>query len=202
MVTAAKKPTAALMLLGAFHFQDPGLDVYKSQLEVDVLSDKRQREVEEVVRRKAFAPTKVAVECRLEHQAKTDEDYRPYRRGAFSLSGDEVRQLGFRLAKAAGLERVYCVDVWGRSFEPPVDLEALETVARQHGQEGLLSKWRARLQAFGEAGEARKMQLTLREALLELNSEGSTVEDHGLYLTGWFGLGAGDEYPGVDYVTS
>ena len=96
------------MLLGTFHFQDPGLDVYKPQLEFDILSDKRQREVDEVVRRlAAFRPTKVAVERRREYQAKTDEDYQAYRRGAFSLSGDEVHQPGFRLAEVVGLEDFY-----------------------------------------------------------------------------------------------
>jgi len=43
-------PPATILLLGTFHFDDAGLDAYKPEHRMDVLSPERQREIEEVVR--------------------------------------------------------------------------------------------------------------------------------------------------------
>src|ERR671922_18561 len=57
------RPTAKIMLLGTFHFHDPGLDAHRPKFTLDVFSERRQREIADVVERlAAFAPTKVAVE--------------------------------------------------------------------------------------------------------------------------------------------
>lgn len=78
---------AKIMLLGTFHFQDAGLDAYKPQFDVDVLSERRQREVLEVVERLAvFAPTKIAVERRPERQEELTESFGAYLRGEFDLN--------------------------------------------------------------------------------------------------------------------
>ena len=42
-------PRAKLLILGTFHFEDAGLDDYKPQHSLDVLSEGRQEEIEEIV---------------------------------------------------------------------------------------------------------------------------------------------------------
>ncbi len=42
---------------------------------------------------------------------------------------------------------------------------------------------------------------TLREILLDANSERNIQLGHGAYLVDWFKIGAGNDYPGVDRVT-
>jgi hypothetical protein len=225
---AGGAPRAAVMLLGTFHFQDAGLDAYKPRFSIDILSEPRQGEVAEVVELlAAFQPTRIAVERRPERQDETDRDFAAYRRGESALSANEIHQIGFRLAQRLGHDRVYCVDAWGRYYAPPLDLEVygqgmttkalgellesqfsfdphgdLEVYAREHGQEPLLLEWWDQLKWVGEQGDERKICQTLRESLVEANTEANILRSHGSYLSGWFRVGIGSEYPGVDYVTA
>ncbi|MFC1715441.1 DUF5694 domain-containing protein [Candidatus Poribacteria bacterium] len=194
------QPKARIMLLGTFHFKDAGLDHYKPQFDVDILSEKRQQEVAEVVELlEAFQPTRIAVECRLCHQEELDRSYSTYLRGELLLSAGEVHQLGFRLAKRLGHSKLYCVDALGCNSEPPVDLDEY---AREHGQEHLLSQWLPRFEKLLELEDELKIHQTLRETLLRGNSEDAIMNGHGAYLVDYFKIGVGDEYPGVDWVTS
>jgi len=192
-----RKPKAKIMLLGTFHFKDAGLDSYKPEHEIDILSPQRQREVQEVVDLLAkYKPTKIAVEWKPEYQAKTDEKYAQHLAGELKLTSNEIHQLGFRLGKKLGRQKVWLVDAKGRWFEDRTDIEAY---AKKHGQEALLSsEWYARYTKLAAYADARKMRTTLREHLLLLNSEEAIRVNHGVYLVGSFKVGKGDDYPGVD----
>lgn len=79
-----------LLLLGTFHFRERS----------DLLGERRQREIDEVVERlESFRPTTVAIERRPERQEETERDVQAYLQGAYSLRQDEIDQLGFRLAR-------------------------------------------------------------------------------------------------------
>ncbi len=214
---------ARMLLLGTFHFQDRCLDGYKPQFAFDVFSKRRQREIAEVVELlTAFQPTRIAVERTPLWQEGIDRQYQAYCRGAFELPGDEVYQLGFRLARRLGHSRVYCVNAWGRHYEPWGDLDAYAqehgearmfetfqhltppvlTYAQEHGQEHPLAEWAPHFRALLEHGDWLRTQLTLRELLLRANAEQAILQSHGAYLVDWFKIGAGHEYPGVDWVTA
>lgn len=193
------QPAAKMLLLGTFHFQDRGLDRYKPQERYDIFSEQRQNEVAEVVERLAkYQPSKIAVERTPEQQAEIDDQYRAYLQGEFQLPGDEVYQLGFKLAKQMGHRKIYCVNNWGRHYEPPVDLDEY---ARKHHQEKIATEWWSRFSKLYEYGDRLKNQMTLREFLLYGNSEEQILRGHGNYLVDHFKLGKDDEYPGVDWVT-
>ena len=193
------RPNAQIMLLGTLHFQDRGLDWYKPQVGFDVFSESRQREIAEVVELlAAFQATKIAVERTPDQQEEINLSYRAFLRGEYQLPGDEVYQLGFRLAKRLGHDNVRCVNAWDRHYEPQVDLEAY---AREHGQEPLLSQWSPRFKQLYEHRDRSAANLTLMERLLDSNSEKRILEKHGHYLVDWFRVGIGTEYPGVDRVT-
>lgn len=141
-------PSASILLLGAFHFEDAGRDWYKPQHDVDILSASRQREIIEVVDRLAhYAPTKIAVERTPEQQGEIDEGYAAYLRGNLDRVADEIYQLGFRLAAQLGHRRVCGVNAWDRHYEPDLDLEVY---AREHSQEDLLTEWSPRYQQLYE----------------------------------------------------
>ena len=60
--------TASLLIVGSYHMANPGRDVFNVQAE-DVLADRRQRELREVVDHlKRFAPTKVALELATDYE--------------------------------------------------------------------------------------------------------------------------------------
>src|SRR5262252_9303741 len=59
---AQSQSKAQVMILGVYHFANPGLDYVKSDLD-DHLSEKRQKQIAEVVESLAkFRPTKIAIE--------------------------------------------------------------------------------------------------------------------------------------------
>lgn len=99
-----------LLILGTAHFANPGLDVINHEVE-DVLSARRQAEMEELVRQlESFRPTHIAVEYPAERQADLDARYREYRAGEHTLGRDESEQIGLRLAARLGHARVHAVD--------------------------------------------------------------------------------------------
>jgi len=101
---------AKVMLMGVFHFANPGLDMVKSDV-VDVTTPGNQAYLAGLAARlAAFGPTDVLVECEPSAQASLDVAFDAYRDGASGLTVNEVQQIGFRVAKAAGLARVTCFD--------------------------------------------------------------------------------------------
>ena len=65
------------MILGVYHFANPGLDYVKSDLD-DHLSEKRQKQIAEVVELLAkFRPTKIAIEDVPESKA-TQTNYEAF----------------------------------------------------------------------------------------------------------------------------
>lgn len=108
-VEPAPEP-ATVMMLGVFHFENPGLDVVKSEV-VDVTTDANQAYLSGLAARiAAFRPTDVLVECEPSAQGKQDAAYAAWLEGTAALAVDETHQIGFRVAKAANLKGVSCFD--------------------------------------------------------------------------------------------
>jgi len=115
-----------LTLLGTPHLANPGADEHNVEVD-DVLTPTRQSELRTVCER--LEPTDVdtvAVEIPVEEQAALDDQYAAVRDGAALDDADavpsgpaavrsEVVQIGFRLARSLGHDRVYGVD-----SRPPV----------------------------------------------------------------------------------
>lgn len=202
MMYANGEGAADLLILGTFHFQDAGLDEYKPRFQLDVMSEQRQAEIAEIVRRLAeWGPTRVCVERKPDQQEALDERYEAYLAGEWELPENEIYQLGFRVAEAMGHERVYPVDADGRWYEPrpnPVEW------AQAHGQaERLQSAWMERFMATAEHFDRKKVERPLRKTLLMMNSEAAVRAYHAPYLVGPFAVGDEENYPGVDgFLTS
>lgn len=190
-------PSAKILLLGTFHFADPGLDEFKPEFDVDITSRERKAELEEVLAALGrFAPTKIAVEVLPSRQEELDASYRSYLAGEKELTSNEIHQLGFRLAERLGHGSVYAVDAKRRFYEPWVDPDEY---ASEHGQtEVAHDPWPERYTALYQREDRAKTQRTLTETLLTLNEEERLLRHHGRYLVESFKAGVGEEYPGVD----
>lgn len=104
------------MLLGSFHFDNPGLDVAKFE-NVDALSAKRQQEIRQVLDKLVqFKPDKIFVEVPVEMQSRLDSNFQKYKVGNFVLKASETHQLGYRAAKELNLPGLYAVDYNGADF--------------------------------------------------------------------------------------
>ena len=119
-----------VMLLGCFHFDNPGLDVEKFE-NVNILSERRQKEVTEVVELlKQFKPDKIFVEVPVELQGSLDSNLIKYKSGQITLRGTETHQLGYRLAKELN-SPLYAVDYRDAQF-PFDSLVKSATEAKQY----------------------------------------------------------------------
>ena len=101
-----------ILVLGTYHMANPGHDIHNLHAD-DVLAPKRQREIAELIAvLKQFRPTKIAIEADPGSK-KVAQQYADYLAGTYTLSANEIDQIGYRLAKEMGHKAVYCVDADG-----------------------------------------------------------------------------------------
>lgn len=183
---AAEAP-AQIMLIGTFHFSNPGHDLHNVQA-VDVLAPQRQKELQAITRSLArFKPTLVAVEW---PEKKASERYADYLAGK-PPSSNEVEQLGFRLAAAQGLRTVHGIDVDGDfPFEP---------VAKWAEDNGMAPRLAASQAAIGKLVEkisATQRSSTIGATLKLMNSEAHLREGNAFYGDA-LRYGSGSVQPGA-----
>jgi hypothetical protein len=101
-----------ILILGTYHMANPGHDIHNMQAD-DVLSPRRQGEITELIEfLRRFHPTKIAIESDVSGQRATKE-YADYLGGKYTLSRNEIDQIGYRLARELGHRTIYPVDVDG-----------------------------------------------------------------------------------------
>lgn len=181
-------PAARVLVVGTFHFDNPGHDMANVQAE-DVLVPGRQEELEAIATAlAAFEPTLVAVEW---PEDVVDTRYAQYRAGTLPASRNEVVQLGFRLAAKRGLERVHGIDADGDfPFEP------VQAWADRHGQGAKLAAMLQQAQATTARITEEQKTRTLGEILRDFNAPGAIEQAQGFYAD-VLKFGAGDEQPGA-----
>ena len=192
----AERP--AIMVVGVAHFDNPSRDVVNTKVD-DVLTPKRQKEIAAIVDQLAtFHPTHVAVEWAATRQDKLDARYAAYRAGTYTLSRDELDQLGLRLAAKLGLPRVDAVD-W--QDEPPGKDEDYDFTAYPNTPDA-----KARYAALsdpkrGERDSAKLRGMTLGAYLRDLNDPASLANDNAIYFD-FAMLGDDQKAPGANWVGS
>ncbi len=193
---ASSATRAQIMVLGTFHFAGSGTDDIKTG-SAGMLTPERQAQIADVVERlKAFRPTKVAVEAPKESEDQINQEFQAYRQGDFELPENEIHQLGFRLAKTLGHEKLYGIDADGRWLEPRIDLEKY---AREHAQTALLrDPAEAGFSAVLRKDAELRRRLNLAEYLALLNSAPVLRLHHAIYLHGKLAIGDESRYPGAD----
>ncbi|HEX6812571.1 MAG TPA: DUF5694 domain-containing protein [Planctomycetota bacterium] len=133
----AAQPAGAVpvLILGTYHFANPNLDQVKTKFD-DHKSERRQREIEDVCKLlAAFAPTKIAVEA-LPGEA-LQRSFDAYRAGTRELAVNESEQLGMRLAKTLGHERIFGID-----SKLDLDLNAVMEAGKRSGRSSCWpSRW-------------------------------------------------------------
>ncbi len=186
--------TTRVLVLGTYHFANPGRDISKPEI-ADVLLPDKQAEIHEVVQALAgFRPTKIAIESLPTSAARLDSLYEAYRSGRHELSRSEEQQLGFRLAAMLDHETLYPID-YRNDFPFPAMME----YAKVHDLDFVtfVEEELARIEA--EANR-RQRENTIGEILRAVNEPQHLAEDHGTYMR-FAGVGAGDTYVGADLVT-
>ncbi len=174
--TPAAPARAEVLVLGTYHMNNPGRDLFNTQAD-DVLAPKRQAEIAQVIETlERFRPTKIAVE-RTAGDSRITKDYAAYLAGTHELTRNEIEQLGFRLAKKLGHDKVYAVDADGE-FPWPRLVKYAQATGRQKELDALMAE-------FGEMVKGDNAYLashTILEMLLRLNSDEKVAADIGYYF--------------------
>lgn len=127
------KHKAKVMVLGVFHFHNPGLDGYKPKHPFDIFENKRQGELAVLLEQIAkYKPTKILVEWnRIKDDSVANDRYQKYLKGTYSIDdkSNEVYQIGFKLAKKLGHERIYCSEATAEWFGVEMDWENYDVEA-------------------------------------------------------------------------
>ena len=192
-----------VMTLGTFHFNFPNRDVSKIETknQIDVLKPEYQTEIEEIVERIAeFNPTVIAIEVDPDRQSKVDSLYYEYLNGNYELSRNEYQQIGFRLAKKMGLEKLYCVNDWG---EVPEDVHKVLYESKDSDNKEFLDYFYNHPDTLKEFSRPHVFKTKgILEEYREGNNETNLKKDLGNYLIGVFKYETDDNaFFGVDFQT-
>jgi hypothetical protein len=190
------KPT--LVVLGTYHMGTPGNNVVNGKVD-DVTTPARQKQMLElVVRLKKFKPTKVALECDIEDDAKTQGIYNQYLAGNYGLSKSETNQIGFRLAKELGHKKVYCVNSMGFWDDSAMNYE--KYAAKDAELDGFLKGAYRNLKKDVDAEAEKLMTLPVTDQLILLNQPERMETDHQRYFD-LMRIGRGKDYVGANYLS-
>lgn len=198
--TASAPEPIQVMIVGTFHFDNPGHDI--NNVAVDpVTTSAKQAElaaVAEGLRR--FHPTAVAVE-RIATDAATllDQHYPAFTPADLLADADERVQIGYRLANLEGLTRVYAID------EQPDDgerdyfpFDKVMTWATAHHQEAELAAINAPVAAYVADLSARQRTDTLGALLADANRPDHPVHGGMALYYGLLQFGDAVEQPGAE----
>jgi hypothetical protein len=189
------EPRAEVLVLGTYHMANPGRDIFNMSAD-DVLSPKRQQEIADLLAvLKKFRPTKIAIES-LVFEKKRQELFAEYLIGKYTLTRNEIDQVGYRLAKELGMKQVYPVD-----YDGDFPMQRVANFAKAKGRE---KEWEENLSGFGalmrQFDEYLKSH-TVLETLLLMNSDQKAAENIGLYYIQAH-YGEPGDYAGPDLLTS
>ena len=180
------------MLVGMFHFANPGRDMVKSRV-INVMAPENQAYLDGLAARlAAYRPTDVLAECSPSDQGKMDEKFRDYVAGRFELPSNETYQIGFRVAKLAGLSSVTCFDEddIGWDAQPMFDyMDKHDPQAKQRVE--------ALYQSLGASADKEQSTLSLAQLLQLTNDPARDAVNKGSYLL-TNEVGAGDGFSGAD----
>ena len=192
---AAAAPSPApvqVMIVGDYHMSNPGRDIVNVKAD-DVLSPIRQAQIAAVTTALArFHPTKVAAEWDAD---TVTERWPKYLSGTLPPSRNEVVQLGFRLAKAAGA-RMFGIDVEG-----DFPYEAVQTFAAAHGLTPLLDQQQALVERHVGEEQAVIARDGVAAGLRWINDPARIAVDNDFYRA-TLRIGAGKDQPGADLLTA
>jgi hypothetical protein len=183
-----------VLVLGTYHMSNPGRDLHNMQAD-DVLSPKRQQEITQLIGvLKKFQPTKIAIEAEFGSQ-RVDREYSDYLAGKYSLSPNEIDQIGYRLAKELGHRAVYAVDADG-----DFPYYRVLNYAKANGLKEKFDAMQASTEARVKEQNVFLKSHSVLETLQSMNSDPAVAKDVASYYE-YVPFGDPYEYAGPELLT-
>jgi len=186
---------AEVLILGTYHMANPGRDIFNMKAD-DVLSPKRQAEIGELLEvLKRFKPTKIAIESTV-YEDRRPKQYAEYLAGKYTLTQNEIEQVGFRLAKELGMQAIFPVDIDGE-----FPWQRVINYAKATGQSQIMDQIRSEIGEMVKRQDAYLRSHTVLETLLYMNDDQNVAQDVGFYFRE-ARLGEPGDYAGPDLLAS
>lgn len=166
----------AIALLGTFHFA--GSSDAMSLKTDDLLSPKRQNEIEELVNSLVkYKPTKIILEYPYGNTG-LDSIYQLYLKGSHALTINERQQIGFRLAAKMGHDHVYVAD-----YQLQLPFDSLIAYLQKNGQmklfENMLFDIKTKVM---DVWQKAYDELSIKEFFVFLNNDKYDALNRNVYL--------------------
>lgn len=187
-----------VMILGTYHFGNPGQDIHNARVDPVTTPDK-QAQLEAVAEGLArFQPTAVAVERVAPDQTTLlDPRYPAFTPADLLTNPDERTQIGYRLAHRLGLTRVYAIDEQDREGQPSYfPFEDVQAWVEANGRMDDLGAMHGEVAAMIADLERRQGAETVGQLLAAFNTPERVAADQGFYAR-LMAFGSGDEQPGA-----
>lgn len=187
-----------VMVLGTYHFGNPGLDLNNMKAE-DVTTPQRQAELAALAAALAeYWPTKIMVESLAKGPELIDVRYAAFAPAALATDRNETVQIGYRLANRLGHSKVYAIDEQPGEGEPDYfPFDKVASFAETHGQMERLDA----IMAYGAAAtkemEAKQKTHSVAGLLADINSPEKETADIGPYYQ-LLSVGDAAQQPGAD----
>jgi hypothetical protein len=195
-ITGQTSEPAQVMLIGTFHFKNPGKDVVKVT-DIDIFAEESQQYLQAFTQRlAAFRPTRVLLEYNPENEVLINQRYSDYLAGNYELGANEIYQLGFRIAKAAGLKEVQSFDHRELNWQA----EPMFEYAKQHDSPEMAT-FNEIIADHTREEEQVRASMGLGELLKRSNDPGQDRMNMDLYLA-TNAIGVRDGYSGADATAS
>ena len=184
----AAEPTVDVMILGSYHFGNPGMDT--NNVNVDsVLTASKQGELAAVAKALlAFRPTRVMVEMQSDAPDLAAKGYPQFKLADLTTDANEIVQIGFRVANLAGLKTVEAIDEQTSAGEPDYyPYDKLQAAATKFGQTARIDAGNAPVRAWIAKFEQDQKTRSVAELLIRVNVDPIYTTMTGYY--GWLAVG-------------
>ena len=198
MAAAPAPAPVEVMVLGAYHFGNPGLDT--NNIKVDsVLTSHRQADLARVATALvAFRPTRVMVEMQSEAPDFAIAEYGRFDDAMLARDADEIVQIGYRTARAAGLKTVNGIDEQPKDGEPDYyPYDKVQETAAKFGQTAALEALNVPVVAWLKDFEAAQKTHSVGQMLMKVNDPAGMQRDMDSYY-GMLAIGDRDAQTGAD----
>lgn len=198
---AADAPAPApidVMVLGAYHFGNPGLDTNNMQVD-SVLTPERQADLARVAKAlAAFRPTHVMVEMQSDAPGFAVAEYGRFDDAMLAKDANEIVQIGYRTARVAGLKAVNGIDEQPKDGEPDYyPYDKVQETAAKFGQTAGLQALNAPVAAWLKDFEVAQKTRSVGQMLMQLNDPAVVRKDMDSYY-GMLPIGDGNTQTGAD----
>ncbi len=185
---AETKEPIQVMVLGTYHFGNPGLDMHNMKVE-SVLTPEKQAELADVATRLAkFKPTKIAIEALPDGPDLVTKKFDGLTEESLTKNPDERVQIAFRLAHQLGQSAVYGIDEQSESINY-FPFEKVDAYAKAHDQSAALDRMQESIGQKVKEMEAAQKTTPVRLMLAKLNEPARLTSEHESFYYGLLALG-------------